>query len=68
MLSQEHSSKANGVCYTVSNMLKVHVSQAKFCFLQQTSYVYCMESVNQLDLYFIKVSSIGISNATGRGS
>lgn len=39
-LSQEHSSKAKGVYCMVSNMLKVNISQAKFCFLEQTSYVY----------------------------
>lgn len=33
--SQKHNKKADGVHCLVRNMLKVHISQAKSCFLEQ---------------------------------
>lgn len=66
--SQKHSNKADGIHYLVPNMLKVHISQAKFCFLEQQTL--CLHEISRAAwiMFYLLFAYIGISNARGRNS
>lgn len=66
--SQKHSSNADGIHYLVPNMLKIHISQAKFCFLEQQTLCVYEISRSACIIFYLQFAYIGISHTRGRNS
>lgn len=67
-LSQKHSNKADGIHYLVSNMLQLHISQTKFCFLEQQTLCVYEISRSAWIVFYLQFAYMGISNAKERKS